>query len=106
MGDVIVDVDVLTEDAESVWQAASDSMVGMKGALPVLKVSDFSLPFDCFSLSEAYSAAIQALQSYIDGGSTEFLRFEKNLLDAVIIYGESHGMSADDIAALEAEIDV
>ena len=106
MSDVVVDIDVMTDDAETVWQAASDQVLAMKKALPSIAAPDFSIAFDYAAMSVAYYEATVALGEYLDGGSLEFLTFEKRLLEAAIIYGESHGMTAAEISKLEAEIDV
>lgn len=106
MSEAVIDVDVMTEDAEDVWQDASDQVLAMKDALPSIAAPDFSLAFDPFAMSRAFSDAVAGLSAYLDGGSTEFLTFEKNLLTAVIRYGESHRMTVEDIAKIRAEIDV
>ena len=100
MNDVVIKPEIMTNDAERVWQNAS------KAAIPQILTADFSLVFDCFALASSYQKATTSLGDFLDGGSIEFLRFEKKLLEAVIIYGESHGMSESEIAALEAEIDL
>ncbi|NTV38801.1 MAG: hypothetical protein HGA51_02425, partial [Demequinaceae bacterium] len=97
---------VMTDDAENVWEDASEKVLAMKKALPSIVTHDFSIAFDCGALSVAYREATAMLGDYLDGGSVEFLTFEKRLLEAAIIYGESHGMTAKEIAKLEAEIDV
>lgn len=104
--EVIVNLDVLKEDAENVWEAASDALTSLKQGFPRISAPDYCLWFDPNAMDAAYRSAVQGLMDYLAGGSHEFLEFEKRLLQAAIIYGESHGMSAADIAALEAEIDV
>ena len=106
MNDVVIKPEIMTNDAERVWQNASSQMEKIKAAIPQILTADFSLVFDCFALASSYQKAITSLGDFLDGGSIEFLRFEKKLLEAVIIYGESHGMSESEIAALEAEIDL
>jgi len=105
MSDVVVNIDVMTTDAEDVWEDASERLVAAKAAWPDIATPDFSGPFDASAIAAAYQTAKESIGSYLDGGSKEFLRFEERLLRAAIIYGESHGMSAAEIAALEAEID-
>lgn len=104
--EVIVNLDVLKADAENVWEEASDRLVSLRDEFPVIASPDYCLWFDPTSMDSAYRRAVRGLRAYLSGGSHEFLEFEKRLLEAAIIYGESHGMSAADIAALEAEIDV
>lgn len=104
MSDVIVNIEVLTDDAENIWEDASERLLAAKAAWPTIATPDFSGPFDASAIAEAYQTAKNAITSYLDGGSDEFLRFEEKLLRASIVYGESHGMSAAEIAALEAEI--
>ncbi|MBA8815041.1 hypothetical protein FHX48_000093 [Microbacterium halimionae] len=106
MSDVVVNIDVITDDAENMWEDASERLIDAKGALPEIATPDFSSAFDAAALSAAYNGAVKALSAYLDGGSTEFLKFEKNLLEAAIVYGEAHGMTDAEIAALEGEIDV
>lgn len=106
MSDAVIDIDVMTDDAENVWEEASERVLGMKRSLPDIASSDFSLPFDYSVMSRAYCDAVAELGDYLEGGSVEFLTFEKRLLEAAVIYGESHGMTADEIAKLEAEIEV
>lgn len=91
MDDVVINPDVMTKDAEDVWQNASTQMLGIKHAAPDIAIQDFSLVFDCITLWRSYRKAMNALGDYVDAGSTEFLRFEKNLLESVVIYGKSHG---------------
>lgn len=105
MSDVVVNIDVMTADAEDVWEDASERLVTAKNAWPAIATPDFSGPFDAAAIAAAYETAKESLGAYLDGGSEEFLRFEEKLLRAAIVYGESHGMSAAEIAALKAEID-
>ncbi|MGX5696356.1 hypothetical protein ACWKWP_09175 [Agromyces soli] len=105
MNDVVIDPEVMTRDAEEVWQTASDRVRAMATAPHALAVGDFGFAFDMFTLHSAYTANLESLSSYLEGASAEFLRFEERLLQAVIIYGESHGLSQQEIAALEKEID-
>lgn len=105
MSDVVVDIDVLTGDAEGVWEDASQRLTAAKEAWPDIATPDFSAPFGAAAIAEAYRSARQSLSAYLDGGSEEFLRFEEKLLRAAIVYGQAHEMTAAEIAALEAEID-
>lgn len=105
MSDVVVNIDVLKADAEDIWEDASERLITAKNAWPEIATPDFSDAFTGSAIAAAYETAKESLGSYLDGGSKEFLRFEEKLLRTAIVYGESHGMSAAEIAALEAEID-
>lgn len=106
MSDVIIDPEAMAADAEDVWERASDRVLAIKDAIPTIATPDFSLVFDASAIAASYRTLVAALESYLDGGSTEFLRFEKKLLEAVIIYGEAQGLTQAEIAALEKEIDL
>lgn len=106
MSDVTCNLDVLKDDAENVWEDASEKLLAMKASIPTISTFSFSLPFGAAELSELYANWSEAIGSYISGGSDEFLRFEKVLLLSAIEYGKAHGMSLEEIKALESEIDI
>ena len=104
VNEVVINIDVMTDDAEQVWEDASDRLLAAKAAIPEIATPDFSRPFGAPELAAAYSEAAARLGRYLEQGSDEFLLFERRLLMAVKIYGEAHEMSAAQIAALEAEM--
>lgn len=103
--DVVIDPEALARDAEEIWEAASNALLAMKAGVPELSPSDFGGVHSPPSVAEAYSCVRTALGDYLCGGSDEMLFFERNLLEAAIDYGSSHGMSAAEIDALRKEIE-
>lgn len=98
--------DVVKNDAENVWEHASEQLLAIKSAIPELKESDFSLPFGAAEISQLFADWRQGLADYLSGGSDEFLQFEKILLLAAIEYAKEQQYSLEEIKALESEIDI
>lgn len=98
--------EVLKNDAENIWEDASEKLLAIKAAIPEIETSDFSLPFGAVELSQLFTTWREGLGEYLSGGSNEFLRFEKILLLAAIDYAETHSFSVEEINTLKGEIDI